>query len=104
MADTCVSVVELAPPGTETPLFRGEFADEMKGEKAMNVIAYSRGVPLRVAFDSRCSFVWFAIETLGAVLNVKRSVTGAEPDRVVAAPAQASDHLTVGVGNGNLSG
>lgn len=32
-----VSVVELAPPGTETPLFRAEFADEMKGEKGMPV-------------------------------------------------------------------
>jgi uncharacterized oxidoreductase len=34
---TTVSVVELAPPGTETPLFRGDFAEEMKGEKGMNV-------------------------------------------------------------------
>lgn len=34
---TCVSIVELAPPGTETPLFRGEFAEEMKGEKGMDV-------------------------------------------------------------------
>lgn len=33
---TGVSVVELAPPGTETPLFRGEFEREMKGEKAMD--------------------------------------------------------------------
>ncbi len=32
---TRVKVVELAPPGTETPLFRGEFEAEMKGEKAM---------------------------------------------------------------------
>jgi len=32
-----ISVVELAPPGTETPLFRGEFAEEMKGEKGMDV-------------------------------------------------------------------
>jgi uncharacterized oxidoreductase len=32
-----VSVVELAPPGTETPLFRNEFAEEMKGEKGMDV-------------------------------------------------------------------
>ncbi|WGS53781.1 SDR family NAD(P)-dependent oxidoreductase [Paraburkholderia sp. D15] len=37
LADAGVSVVELAPPGTETPLFRGEFAEEMKGEKGMNV-------------------------------------------------------------------
>ena len=35
-----VRVVELAPPGVETPLFRGdEFAEEMKGQKAMAVDA-----------------------------------------------------------------
>ncbi len=32
-----VTVVELAPPGTETPLFRGEFAEEMSGHKGMDV-------------------------------------------------------------------
>jgi len=30
-----VTVIELAPPGTETPLFRAEFAEEMKREKGM---------------------------------------------------------------------
>ena len=34
---TGVTVVELAPPGVETPLFRGEFAEEMRGQKAMSV-------------------------------------------------------------------
>jgi len=34
---TRVTVVELAPPGVETPLFRGEFAEEMRGQKAMDV-------------------------------------------------------------------
>lgn len=34
---TGVRVVELAPPGTETPLFRAEFAEEMKGRTGMNV-------------------------------------------------------------------
>jgi uncharacterized oxidoreductase len=34
---TGVTVVELAPPGVETPLFRGEFAEEMKGQKGMDV-------------------------------------------------------------------
>ena len=34
-----IRVVELAPPGTETPLFRGEFEKEMKGQKAMDVQA-----------------------------------------------------------------
>ena len=34
---TGVTVVELAPPGVETPLFRGEFADEFRGLKAMDV-------------------------------------------------------------------
>ena len=32
-----VTVIELAPPGVETPLFRGEFAQEMKGQKGMDV-------------------------------------------------------------------
>ncbi len=30
-------MVELAPPGTETPLFRGEFEEEMKGQKGVDV-------------------------------------------------------------------
>jgi uncharacterized oxidoreductase len=34
---TGVTVVELAPPGVETPLFQGEFAEEMKGQKGMDV-------------------------------------------------------------------
>jgi len=34
---TGVTVIELAPPGVETPLFRGEFVEEMKGQKAMDV-------------------------------------------------------------------
>jgi uncharacterized oxidoreductase len=32
---TGITVIELAPPGVETPLFRGEFADEMRGQKEM---------------------------------------------------------------------
>ena len=32
-----VTVVELAPPGVETKLFRGEFEKEMKGQKGMPV-------------------------------------------------------------------
>jgi uncharacterized oxidoreductase len=39
LAGTSVRVVELAPPGTETPLFRAEFEREMKGQKAMDVKA-----------------------------------------------------------------
>jgi uncharacterized oxidoreductase len=34
---TGVTVIELAPPAVETPLLRGEFAEEMKGEKGMDV-------------------------------------------------------------------
>lgn len=34
---TGVTAVELAPPGTETPLFRGEFKAETKGQKGMDV-------------------------------------------------------------------
>jgi uncharacterized oxidoreductase len=32
-----ITVIELAPPAVETPLLRGEFAEEMKGEKGMDV-------------------------------------------------------------------
>jgi uncharacterized oxidoreductase len=34
---TSVTVIELAPPGVETPLFRGEFSEELKGQKGMDV-------------------------------------------------------------------
>jgi uncharacterized oxidoreductase len=37
LAGSDVTVVELAPPGVETPLFRGEFEELMKGQKAMDV-------------------------------------------------------------------
>ena len=37
LAGTGVTVVELAPPAVETQLLRGEFAEEMKAQKAMDV-------------------------------------------------------------------
>ena len=37
LAATGGTVVELAPPAVETLLFRGEFAEEMAGQKAMDV-------------------------------------------------------------------
>jgi len=37
LAETGITVIELAPPGVETPLFRGEFAEEMKDQKGMDV-------------------------------------------------------------------
>ncbi len=39
---TGVAVVELAPPGVETPLFRAEFVEEMRGQKAMDVAVLAR--------------------------------------------------------------
>lgn len=39
---TGVTVVELAPPAVETPLFRGEFEAEMRGEKGMDVKVLAR--------------------------------------------------------------
>lgn len=36
MKGTSVKVIELIPPGTETPMFWGEFAKEFKGQKAMD--------------------------------------------------------------------
>lgn len=42
LASSGISVVELAPPGVETPLFRGEFAEEMRGQKGMDVAVLVR--------------------------------------------------------------
>ncbi len=42
LSGTGVTVVELAPPAVETQLFRGEFADESKGQKAMDVTVLAR--------------------------------------------------------------
>lgn len=42
LTGTGITVIELAPPGVETPLFRGEFANEMKGQKAMDVKVLAR--------------------------------------------------------------
>jgi len=42
LANTNVTVVELAPPGVETPLFRGEFAAEMEGQKGMDVAVLAK--------------------------------------------------------------
>lgn len=39
LVGTDISVVEIAPPGVETPLFRAEFAEEMKSQQGMPVAA-----------------------------------------------------------------
>ncbi len=39
---TGVTVVELAPPGVETELFRGEFAEAVKGQKPMPLDVFAR--------------------------------------------------------------
>ena len=43
-----VTVVELAPPGVETPLFRGEFEQELKGQKGMDVSVFARKAISRI--------------------------------------------------------
>ncbi|MDQ2668042.1 MAG: SDR family NAD(P)-dependent oxidoreductase [Gemmatimonadota bacterium] len=42
LAGTRIAVIELAPPGPETPLFRGEFAEETRGQKAMDVTTVAK--------------------------------------------------------------
>ena len=42
MEGTGVTVVELAPPAVETPLLRGEFAEEIKEQKGMDVKVFAR--------------------------------------------------------------
>jgi uncharacterized oxidoreductase len=42
LAGTGVSVVELAPPPVETPLFRGEFEAEVRDQKGMDAAIFAR--------------------------------------------------------------
>lgn len=42
LAGSSVSVIELAPPGTETPLFRNVIAEETKNMKTMDVAVLAR--------------------------------------------------------------
>lgn len=42
LAGTSVAVIELAPPGVETPLYRGEFEEELRGTKGMDVTLLAR--------------------------------------------------------------
>ncbi len=42
LAGSNVQVIELAPPAVETPLLRGEFAEEMKHQKGMDVTTLVR--------------------------------------------------------------
>lgn len=42
LGGTGVTVIELAPPLVETPLSRGEFAEEMRGQKGMDVAVLAR--------------------------------------------------------------
>ena len=44
LAGSGITVIEVAPPGTETPLFRREFEEEMKGQSAMDVQVLVRHV------------------------------------------------------------
>ena len=44
LAGTSVTIVEVAPPGVETPLLRAEFEAEMKGTKGMAVDELARRV------------------------------------------------------------
>jgi uncharacterized oxidoreductase len=49
---TGVTVVELAPPAVETPLLRGEFAEEMKGQKGMDVTVLAARAIAGIESDS----------------------------------------------------
>jgi uncharacterized oxidoreductase len=52
LTGTGVTAVELAPPGVETPLFRGEFAEVMKDQKGMDVKEFVRKAVDAIEKDS----------------------------------------------------
>lgn len=66
-----VTVVELAPPGTETPLFRREFEREMKGEAAMD--------PKRLALLAIAGIEAGKLEIRPGVANVLKIMSRVAP-------------------------
>ena len=81
---TQVSVVELAPPGTETPLLRREFEAEMKGQKGMDVGVLVRkaiaGIEAgRVEIRPGLSDVLYAMSRIAPRFMLKQMVKMTQP-------------------------
>jgi uncharacterized oxidoreductase len=92
---TGVTVVEIAPPGVETPLFRGEFAEEMKGQKGMDVTVLVRKAIAGIEaghFEIRpgLSNVLMIMSRLAPKFMLKQLAKVAKPKTPPGAPAKNS--------------
>ena len=90
---TSVTVIELAPPAVETPLLRGEFAEEMKGQKGMDVKVLAKraiaGIEAgRMEIRPGLSNVLKAMSRIAPQFMLKQMSKMAKPKRVSGQPTK----------------
>jgi uncharacterized oxidoreductase len=88
---TGVTVVELAPPAVETPLLRGEFAEEMKEQKGMDVKVLARraiaGIEAgKLEIRPGLANVLIAMSRIAPRFMLKQMAKMAKPKRVSGQP------------------
>jgi len=93
MEGTGVTVVELAPPAVETPLLRGEFAEEMKEQKGMDVTVLARhaisGIEAsKLEIRPGLANVLMAMNRIAPRFMLKQMATMAKPKRVSGQPTK----------------
>jgi uncharacterized oxidoreductase len=91
MEGTGVTVVELAPPAVETPLLRGEFAEEMKEQKGMDVTVLARhaisGIEAgKLEIRPGLANVLMAMSRIAPQFMLKQMAKMAKPKRVSGEP------------------
>ncbi len=100
MEGTGVTVVELAPPAAETPLLRGEFAEEMKEQKGMDVKVLARHAISAIEADKLemrpgLANVLMAMSRIAPGFMLKQMAKMAKPKRVSRQPMKRVFKLIV---------
>jgi uncharacterized oxidoreductase len=86
---TSVAVIELAPPAVETPLLRGEFAEEMKDQKGMDAKDLAKRAIDGIEADKQeirpgLSNVLKAMSRIAPQFMLRQMVKMAQPKKVTA--------------------
>ena len=92
---TAVTVIELAPPAVETPLLRGEFAEEMKNQKGMDVNILARraisGIEAgNLEIRPGLSNVLKAMSRIAPQFMLKQMAKMAKPQKVTRPPSKGA--------------
>jgi uncharacterized oxidoreductase len=99
MEGTGVTVVELAPPAVETPLLRGEFAEEMKEQKGMDVTVLAKhaiaGIDAgKLEIRPGLANVLMAMSRIAPRFMLKQMAKMAKPKRVSGQPMKRVSNLS----------